>query len=195
MKWIFIIVLFTACTNKQGASLLVSVESSDPNLLFNNGSWFYKGKLFSGKLTERYPDQKVHHVTSFFDGKENGWQESFFNDGSISEKRFYTNGEKDGINTGWWPNGNKRFEYQFSKGIYSGDFKEWFEDGKEYKYIYYVNGNDQWGKGWRESGKLFMNYQVKDGRRYGIVNSNLCYTVKNGNGEYVASIPDSSKTN
>ena len=32
-------------------------------------------------------------------------------------------------------------------------------------------------KGWRENGKVFINYEAKDGVRYGLQKSNLCYTL------------------
>ena len=67
---------------------------------------------------------------------------------------------------------------------------EILKSGQMLKHIHYTNGIDNCGKGWRESGKAYMNYVMKNGRRYGIVNSNLCYTVKNGSGEYVNSIPN-----
>lgn len=165
----------------------IKIESTDQNISFKNGYWFYDQKLFSGIIVERYSNKKIHHITGFVNGKEEGEQQSFFPDGKILEKRFYHKGEKNGTEIGWWENSNKRFEYHFTNGIYNGDYKEWYEDGKPLRWIHYTNGKDDWGKGWRETGKLFMNYEMKNGRRYGIVNSNLCYTIKNGKGEYVVS--------
>ena len=75
----------------------------------------------------------------------------------------------------------------FSAGLYSGMYREWYSSGRLYKEIHYTNGADDYGQGWRENGKLFMNYVMRNGRRYGIVNSNLCYTVKNEQGEFTES--------
>jgi hypothetical protein len=55
------------------------------------------------------------------------------------------------------------------------------------KQIHYNNGTDEYGKGFRENGKVYMSFVVKNGRRYGLNNSNLCYTVLNGSGEFVRS--------
>ena len=30
---------------------------------------------------------------------------------------------------------------------------------------------------WRENGKPYINYEAKDGFRYGLQKSNLCYTL------------------
>lgn len=166
-----------------------TISDHDVLLQFKNGFWFYKGNLFSGTINRYFESNAIRQRTHYLDGKEDGGQLTYYPGEVISEKRFYAAGEKDSVHTGWWPNGNKRFEYHFAKGIYNGDYKEWYESGKPLKHIHYSNGIDDWGKGWRETGKLYMNFAVKNGRRYGLNNSNLCYTVKNGNGEYVSSDP------
>ena len=165
----------------------IDVNKTDAALVFKNGYWYYKGTLLSGTMTDHFTNNGIRSRTSFLNGKEEGWQQIFFENGKISEKRFYHDGEKDSVHCGWWPNGNKRFEYHFKKGVYDGDFKEWYETGEPLKYVHYTNGADDWGKGWRQNGKLYMNFVMKNGRRYGLNNSNLCYTVKKGRGEFVAS--------
>ena len=197
MKWIFIIsIVFISCKNKIASITInipsVKIESTDTALHFANGIYFYHNNLFSGFITEKYANNIVHHITGYANGKEEGWQQSFFDDGKPEEKRFYHDGMKDSVHTGWWQNGNKRFEYHFANDTYNGDYKEWYVTGEPLKHIHYTNGVDDWGKGWRQNGKLYMNFVVKDGRRYGLNNSNLCYTIKNGNGEYVVSVPEKS---
>ena len=167
---------------------LQEISANDQRLGFKNGYWYYRDKTFSGTITERFADNTLYKKTRYLNGKEEGEQVVFYPGGAFSEKRYYHLGEKDGAHMGWWPNGNKRFEYHFANGIYNGDYKEWYESGKPLKHIRYTNGVDEWGKGWRENGKVYMNFVVREGRRYGLNNSNLCYTVKNGKGEYVASL-------
>ena len=197
-NFLFIILLFLfGCDSPEshfsvaGTGKAIIINANDPSLHFQNGYRYYKGKLFSGIIEEHFKDQTVQQSTQYENGKENGWSQTFFTGGKIAEKRFYLNGEKDSAHTGWWPNGNRRFEYHFSNGIYNGDYKEWYESGKLLKHVHYVNGVDSWGKGWRENGKIYMNFVMKEGRRYGLNNSNLCYTVKKGNGEFVASVEGS----
>ena len=184
MNRIFICFVFLCSCNSRASvqeKKSFAVLSSDTSLKLVNGVYFYQDNLFSGSLTSKHTNGNVHQLTNFINGKEAGWQNSYFENGSMSEKRYYTNGEKDSVHTGWWENGKLRFEYHFSKGNYEGDFKEWYESGNMLKHIHYVNGNDDWGKGWRENGKVYMNYAVKGGRRYGIINSNLCYSLKGEN--------------
>ena len=172
-------------TNKAAGNMpLLSVNKTDTSLRVINGSYFYRQQLFSGVITELYDNGAAHHKTSCGNGKEEGWTWMFYPDGKLSEKRYYHLGEKDSVHTGWWQNGNPRFEYHFTMSIYNGDYREWYNNGSAYKHIHYTNGTDDRGNGWRENGKLFMNYTMRAGRRYGIINSNLCYTLKNGQGEF-----------
>ena len=112
---------------------------------------------------------------------------NYYENGNKDTRRFYRNGEKDSINLGWWVNGNPRFEYHFNNGNYEGDFNEWYVSGRPLKNIIYHDGKEQSGKGGRENGKLKMNFVRKDGRLYGLINPNLCYSLKNERGEYIAS--------
>ena len=159
---------------KRTHELVISIEKI--NVV--NGIGYFQGKKVSGTVFENYASGILQRKSTYKFGEKNGEELSYFENGGLSEMRYFAEGEKIGIHKGWWPNGNKRFEYQFSSGTYNGIFKEWYENGRNYKNIKYINGKDVYGKGWRENGKLFMNYIVKDGRRYGIVNSNLCFTIK-----------------
>lgn len=201
MKYIFIFLVLSfliACKRFQkhsnggnGNFSTAVINVTDPLLSFKNGFWYYAENLFSGTIIKLFQDNTIHQSTAYQQGKEHGWQHTFYHGGILSEKRYFNKGEKDGMHTGWWQNGNKRFEYHFANGIYNGDYKEWYESGQMLKHIHYRKGTDEWGKGWRESGKPYMNYVINNGRRYGIVNSNLCYTVRKGSGEYVKSVlPD-----
>ncbi len=111
---------------------------------------------------------------------------TFFLSGARETERYFAGGEKTGIHRGWWENGQPRFEYHFLNGAYEGDFREWYASGAPFKYVVYRHGADLEGMGWRENGKLFMNYVMKAGRRYGIMNAQPCYTLRNEKGEYMA---------
>ena len=164
-----------------------TVQSIDTSLALQNGVWYYHQKPFTGFIETHYPSGSLKSRQSFYLGKDEGLMLSYYEDGSRDASRFYHNGEKDSINQGWWPNGNPRFEYHFRNGIYEGDFKEWYQSGKPLKHIVYHDGKEQSGKGWRENGKIYMSFVVREGRLYGLVNPNLCYSLKNEQGEFVKS--------
>ena len=109
----------------------------------------------------------------------------YYPSGALRWQRAFVHGVKDGIHQGWWENGQKQFEYQFRNGNYEGDAKEWYRDGALAALRHYENGVEAGlQREWRENGTLYVNYEVRDGKQYGIINSRLCYSVKDGKGVF-----------
>jgi hypothetical protein len=156
--------------------------ASDSLLQLINGYYSYKGQLFYGYVQTNFPTGKCQLLQSIYNGKSEGYTKEFFESGHPLSTRYYTAGEKDSVHIGWWDNGNIRFVYHFKNGNYHGSFEEFYTNGKPLKKILYNNGIDSCGWGWRENGKPFMNYVLKDGRRFGLMNAQLCYSLKNENG-------------
>ena len=179
--YLFIAVLIISCTYNREPDVErifgVSVSATDSSLQFLNGVLYRSGQLFSGSVLQRNEEGKVNAQTSYYNGRQEGWSYTYFENGAMSEKRYYHLGEKDSVHKGWWQNGKPRFAYQFKAGKYDGYFREWYASSPKYKEVHYTNGKEDWAKGWRENGKVYMNFVVKDGRRYGIENSNLCYLI------------------
>lgn len=202
-KWIFIIAaLFFVCAchnsnahsangvSASGPSIIIPpivVLSTDTDLHLVNGTLFYQQKKFSGTIKTFYSPGHLKARQNFYDGLEEGLSLTYYENGNKDSRRFYHDGEKDSVNQGWWINGNPRYEYHFKDGVYEGDFKEWYVNGKPLKLIIYHDGKEQSGIGWRENGKVYMSFVVKDGRLYGLINPNLCYSLKNERGEFVKS--------
>jgi len=176
-----VILLFSCRENKKAESVDtpgITITSGDPALHLVNGIWFYKNeKPFSGIIKESYPDGKIKTIQPVKNGKQQDYTETFYRDGKPESKRWYSKGEKDSVHIGWWENGNKKYEYHFNNGNYHGLFTEWYQSGKIIQQVVYENGKEISGKGWRENGKLYMSFVIKDGRRYGLFNANLCYSL------------------
>jgi hypothetical protein len=196
MRWILFLLVISIIACKQPAEKPVISQSqpiaipndtivvTDSLLQILNGSYYFKGQLFSGYLKCFHYNGLVQSLQSIYQGKQEGWAYEYFENGKPLSKRYYHLGEKDSVHIGWWDNGNTRFVYHFKNGVYNGSFEEFYNSGKPLKKISYYNGNDSFGTGWRENGKIFMNYIMKDGRRYGIMNAQPCYSLKNERGEY-----------
>lgn len=198
MRWMLLLLLISAFACKQPAEKLVHTApqpivipndtikaAAESMLQVDNGNLKFKLKLFSGYVLMNHENGGVKSITSYYQGKQEGWAYEYFENGKPLSKRYYHLGEKDSVHTGWWDNGNTRFVYHFNNGVYNGSFEEYYYSGKPLKKISYYNGNDSFGTGWRENGKIFMNYIMKDGRRYGVMNAQPCYSLKNERGEYV----------
>jgi antitoxin component YwqK of YwqJK toxin-antitoxin module len=180
----FLLIMLCACkeksTNNTNSPSRLTVFTVDTALHFTNGNLCYKDKLFTGSTEEKFPNGQPVTTAEYLNGKENGPSRTFYSDGTMQSERFYTNGMKDSIGHGWWPDGKMKFEYHFKDDVYNGAFTEWYSSGQMTQQIMYANGKELSGRGWRENGKLYMNFIWKGNRRYGLVNPNMCYGIAKG---------------
>lgn len=196
MKWYVTICgfLMIACAGDQPVMVQtlsapvippVGVAADDPELKLVNGVWYYADTLFSGHVHAFHENGNMQRMQTYFEGKEEGLMMTWFPGGQKESERYFASGEKEGVHRGWWENGLQRFEYQFSRGQYQGDFKEWSVNGALARYIEYKDGKEVRGKAWRENGKVYMSFEVRGSRRYGLMNAKPCYTLRNEKGEYL----------
>lgn len=162
----------------------VITEENNTSLHLENGIYFLNNLLFSGSIVSYYGNGALNEKSGFIDGKKEGVSGTWFDNGVLQTKRFYVNGEKDGTHYGWYDDGAKRFEYNFKNGVNTGVSTEWYQTGAIARKTVYSNGKEESVQAWRDNGKLYINYVVKDGVIYGMNNSHLCYTLKNEKGEY-----------
>jgi len=148
----------------------------------------YRGdKPFSGTVQENWPGGSVRTLDPYRHGKKEGEEIEYYPSGKIHWKRAFKDGEKEGLHAGWWENGQKMFEYHFHKGLYKGTTREWYPSGVLAREGHYEKGVEAGlQRAWRENGVLYTNYEAREGRQYGVINSRVCYSVKDGKGVYSA---------
>jgi antitoxin component YwqK of YwqJK toxin-antitoxin module len=54
--------------------------------------------------------------------------------------RKYKDGKKEGLGTGWWDNGQKKFEGKYKDGKKDGHWTAWYENGQKESERNYVDG-------------------------------------------------------
>jgi hypothetical protein len=75
----------------------------------------------------------------------------------------------------FWPNGNLRRSFDLAGDVRHGEYRTFTIDGKPYELKHFVRGReDGLQQAWDERGQLYLNYVVKNGRRYGMVNAKPC---------------------
>ncbi len=78
-----------------------------------------------------------------------------------------------------WPNGNLRSDTTYREGIYDGDVLTWYEGGQPYQRRHFVRGHeDGLQQAWTDKGAMYVNYEVRDGRRFGYLNATPCVEVE-----------------
>jgi antitoxin component YwqK of YwqJK toxin-antitoxin module len=162
-----------------------SSENSEPMNVMQSTTLHQVGKFtFSqdrparGVVNEYYPSGALYRTSRYKDGLLQGVTRTWYQDGAKESERYYDRGEKEGLHIGWWPNGNKQYAYEFSQGMYHGTFKEWYETGKLLHVFEYDHGQEVRAIGWRENGRTYINFVVRNGKKYGLTNARLCYSLK-----------------
>ena len=75
----------------------------------------------------------------------------------------------------FWPNGHLRRAFDLQDDVRHGEYRTWTIEGTPYEFKHFVRGHeDGLQQAWDERGQLYLNYVVKDGRRYGMVNAKPC---------------------
>jgi len=105
-------------------------------------------------------------------------EKKYFPSGKIMEIRHVQNGVRQGLQTAFWENGHKRFEYIAVNDAYEGELKEWAENGQLFHLAHYKNGQeDGVQKMWHTNGKIRSNFVIIKGRRYGLLGTKNCKNV------------------
>ena len=87
-------------------------------------------------------------------------------------------GKRNGHVLTFWPDGHPRSDATYRDDAYAGTYRTWYESGGAYELRHSVNGHESGlQQSWTEKGELYLNYEVRNGRRFGLVNPAPCVTV------------------
>jgi antitoxin component YwqK of YwqJK toxin-antitoxin module len=123
---------------------------------------------------ERYASGALKSVTPTASGVRHGVVRTWYASGQIESDLVYWHGEKAGHQRTWWPNGNLRTDGTFEDGALSGEYRTYYQTGAPYELRHYVNGHES---GRQQSWSADGHYDVRNGRRYGMVNALPCIEV------------------
>jgi protein SCO1/2 len=78
----------------------------------------------------------------------------------------------------FWANGHLKSDVTYRDDAYEGEYRTWYASGARYERRHYVAGHEEGlQQSWTEDGELYLNYEVRNGRRYGLVNATPCAPV------------------
>lgn len=159
-----------------------TIFENDKFLKVENGVYCFDNKPFSGYIRSTYSSNIIKSIAAYFKGRLHGTAKTFYPNGKLKTERNYKNGLSFGRHWGYWENGNIKFDYFYVEDKREGLQKQWYESGSQYYELSFTNDRENgMQKAWRENGKIYINYEVREGIRYGLQKSALCYTLKNEN--------------
>jgi antitoxin component YwqK of YwqJK toxin-antitoxin module len=113
-------------------------------------------------------EKKGVYIKKFSDEEVNGSAYQMFGDIKM-DLGYIKNGEKEGLWTWWFENGEKKNEGTFKDGKENGLHKWWYENGHKSEERTYKNGKKDglWTK-WYENGQKGIEGTYKDGLEFGL---------------------------
>jgi antitoxin component YwqK of YwqJK toxin-antitoxin module len=100
-------------------------------------------------------------------------------DGAPASVGYSLGGEKTGLHRSWDERGTLRWEASFANGVYEGEAREWYADGRLARVRRFRGGREAGlQQAWTPEGELFLNYEARDGRRYGLQNAQPCVPAR-----------------
>lgn len=137
---------------------------------------YYQDKPFTGVVLKFYANHQIQSRQYFSAGKLDGLSEKWFENGRMQERRYFTENHKTGKHQAWWENGQQRFEYQFDNDVPIKTHKEWYPNGQLFTISNYDENGQPMGiqQMWFDDGKIKANYEVKNGRRFGLLGAKGC---------------------
>lgn len=157
---------------------VVRVRQGDIHLKQNGNTLYYKDEPFTGIIYSLSSKPDTTSIEMFSNGREDGMARLWDANGNKIEERFFRNGKRLGIHTGWHSNGKLRFRYSYKNDLMDGLAEEWFADGSKYREMHYVRGHEEgMQKMWAEDGTIRANYQARNGRNYGLTGIKSCKNI------------------
>ena len=143
---------------------------------------------------EKYPDGSLKaRVTLLGDRKtivKEGWNPPQVNPlnpaaqqrgGQQAYKWNYVNGQKHGVQEGWWDNGQQRYKQNIVNGQFHGVQEKWYPNGQQHIKWNYVNGQKHGlQEDWYRNGRQWYKENYANGQFHGVQEA----WFENGQQEY-----------
>lgn len=182
LKIFFLFLLACSCNKSKeiNSSKILNfyLPTSANEISINSDTVLLNNKKYNGFLFELSPQKDTILVEGYSNGLLHGVSKKWYPNKQLRELRYYWAGKKEGKQTGYWENGNKRFEFIAKNGEYEGELKEWSVNGHLFHLAHYVNGHEEGTqKMWYDNGKIRANYVIINGKRYGLLGTKNCKNV------------------
>jgi antitoxin component YwqK of YwqJK toxin-antitoxin module len=193
---IFFALIFSGCVQKQEAignsentKVLIEKAIVIDNVLVaksqlfldqNQGTWYYNNKPFNGFSVKSYANGTLEEKLGYHNGKREGVARRWSENEVLRVESFYSQNKLVGTYRNWWENGVLSEESNYENGVKQGVEKQWYPNEQLAKFRNLVDGDESgMQQAWLETGALYVNYEAKNGRIFGLLRSNLCYQLEN----------------
>ena len=149
-----------------------SIEEWNKSIERQDNIYVKNGVAFTGNL--EYSSSGKRFYLELKDGLLNGRLDEWYTDESKRTERMYEKGYENGTQQGWHSNGNLSYIYQSLNGLRRGPYLEYYPSGDPQIISDYDNGFEYKKKVYDINGKILVNYEIREGRYYGLLGSSSC---------------------
>ena len=105
-------------------------------------------------------------------------EQVFFENGALLSETAFRDGRKTGRHVMFWPDGKPRVRTFYVGDIIEGEYRAWHANGQLATLKHYVAGRESgMQQAWTDKGELYLNFEVRNGRHSGLINSKPCLPV------------------
>lgn len=155
----------------------VNILSWDKELTQVDGLYYKEDRKYTGELNNNLLNNRIKASAQFRDGLLHGSFIETYADGQQRTRKNFNNGYEVGEQKGWHSNGQISYTYIADAGIRQGVYQEYYPNGKLQVESYYENGKEIRRKIKDLNGDIIVNYEIRDGRYYGLLGSSSCISV------------------
>jgi len=111
--------------------------------LSSHGTYLVKEDRLLGDWQFFYNPGNLRYAGSYNSaGKKEGWFHSYFFDGRLKGKEFYSNGQQEGEETSWFSTGTMAAHSWYTKGLLEGESVSYFWVGTPHTITHYHEGKE-----------------------------------------------------
>ncbi|MEL7146715.1 MAG: membrane-binding protein [Bacteroidota bacterium] len=138
---------------------------------------------YSGFVVTYYPDGSPMEKFRTLRGKRQNTMTQWYPDGHLKSVATYHKGKLHGPKKIWSSDSVHVLiaQYNYQLGKPHGEQLKWYSDGQLFKKMNFNRGKEEGlQQAYRPNGVLYANYEVRNGRVYGLNKSKLCYQIQDG---------------
>lgn len=161
----------------------VTVSLEQLELIRLEGQWKLDNIPYSGYGLSYFSNGQLQSKIGFVNGKKEGQATEYFEDGHPKSITSYHKNMMHGEVKNW--SGAKGHSKLAVRNFYlnkpHGTHEKWYPNGNLMKVITYNMGHEEGlQQAFLENGKIYANYEAKNGRTFGLKRSILCYELEDG---------------
>lgn len=103
------------------------------------------------------------------------WREEHHPGGQLKSRVLVRGGLREGVEHRWHANGRLASVRVFAGDLLHGHARSWYADGSPHEERWFAGGQEVGRqRAFAPGGELYLNYEMRGGRRYGLVNAKPC---------------------